>query len=335
MCPRRGFVPMRGHVYYRAMVSQPPILRIEGVTKAFTAGESFRAVDRLSFTVGRGSCLGFIGPNGAGKTTTLRMVATLLNPDEGEIWVCGHNTIDDPRAVRAVTGYMPDDVGMYEGVRVWEYLEFFGGCYRLTGARLQSVMRDIMELTDLGAVSEKFITTLSKGMRQRLVLAKTLLHDPQLLVLDEPAAGLDPRARIELRMLIKELQKLGKTIIISSHILTELADICDSVAIIEQGRLIAAGKVDDMLALRTDGIRLKIRVLGDIERGANLLRAIDRCHGVVVEGPTISFGFAGTEVDIPGILRALLDQGVMVVAVSQESRNLEDIFLNVTRGAVA
>jgi len=317
------------------MVSQQPILKIENVTKAFSQGASFRAVDRLSMTIDRGSCLGFIGPNGAGKTTTLRMVSTLINPDEGEIWVCGHNTIDDPREVRAVIGYMPDDVGMYEGVRVWEYLDFFGGCYRLTGAKLESVIRDIMELTDLGEVRDKFITTLSKGMRQRLVLAKTLLHDPQLLVLDEPAAGLDPRARIELRLLIKELQRMGKTIIVSSHILTELSDMCDSVAIIEQGRLIAAGRVDDMLANRTDGMRLKLRLLSDHERAANLLRGIDRCSAIAIDGAWVSFTYAGTERDIPNLLKALLQQELMVVAVTQESRNLEDIFLNVTKGAVA
>ncbi len=311
------------------------MLEIKEVTKVFNAGTPFRAVDRLTLTVPRGASMGFIGPNGAGKTTTMRMVATLLTPDDGEIHVCGYNTIDQPREVRALISYMPDDVGLYDGVQVWEYLEFFGSAYRLRGATLRKVVADIMELTDLTGVYEKPINTLSKGMRQRLMLAKSMLHDPELLVLDEPAAGLDPRARIELRQLIKELQRMGKTILISSHILTELADMCDSIAIIEQGRLIAAGRVDDLVSGRGGGLRLKIRLLDEVERSANLLRGLARISNVSADGAHISFNYAGTEAEIPVLLAGLLEQGLKIVSVSQESRNLEDIFLSITRGAVA
>jgi ABC-2 type transport system ATP-binding protein len=317
------------------MPETPPILVCDNVTKAFGGVKSFRAVDRLSFTVARGAIFGFIGPNGAGKTTTLRMIATLLEPDEGEITVAGFNAIDYPREVRALIGYMPDDVGMYDGVRVWEYLDFFGAAYRIRGDKLATTVANIMQLTDLVEVKDKLISTLSKGMRQRLILAKTLLHDPQLLVLDEPAAGLDPRARIELRLLLKELQRMGKTIIISSHILTELSDICDHVGIIEQGRMVASGSVDAILARRTDALRIKLRLLDAGERAVNVLKGIDRVSDVTADGLAVSFSYAGREADLPALLRGLLDAGLLIAGFEQENRNLEDIFLAVTRGAVA
>lgn len=316
------------------------LLVVDNVTKAFGGEFGFRAVDQVSFTVERGGCYGFIGPNGAGKTTTLRMIATLMDPDEGEITVGGFNSIDDPIQVRQLLGYMPDDAGMYEGVRVWEYLEFFADSYRIPGGAVSKVVADVMELTDLGVIRDKLTSTLSKGMRQRLLLAKTLLHDPQLLVLDEPAAGLDPRARIELRMLIKELRKMGKTIIVSSHILTELADVCDSVGIIEQGRMIASGRVEDLLKRNMQQLRVRLRLLsevggGELDRCANLLRTRERVEGVGIENGQVEFTLQDEEANLPDLLAWLLNHGVKIVGVSQEQRNLEDIFLTITRGAVA
>lgn len=291
-------------------------------------------MDGISFIVEEGSVFGFIGPNGAGKTTTLSMIATLLEPDAGEITVGGFNTIDYPQAVRSLIGYMPDHVGMYDGVRIWEYLDFFAAAYRIDGPARKRVIEDTLELTDLAGVRDKLISTLSKGMRQRLVLAKTLLHDPKVLLLDEPAAGLDPRARIELRVLLKELQKMGKTIVISSHILTELSDMCDSVGIVEGGRMVTSGSVDSILARRDPMQRLKIRVLDDAERAANTLRSIERVSEVERDNGYVTFSYSGAESGIPALLKGLLEQDVNIVSVEHASRNLEDVFMSVTRGEI-
>jgi ABC-2 type transport system ATP-binding protein len=227
------------------------MIEVQHVCKSF---RQFRAVWDLSFNCAAGDIFGFVGPNGAGKTTTMRMMATLLDPDYGDIKIDGVSVLDEPEEIRRVIGYMPDYIGVYEGVEIREYLEFFAAAYRIPADRRKKLVDEIMEITDLTSVEKKDVSTLSKGMRQRLCLAKTLVHDPKVLILDEPAAGLDPRARIELRLLLKELQKLGKTIIISSHILTELSDMCNSVGIIERGIMLKAGRIDDILAERTPAV---------------------------------------------------------------------------------
>jgi len=308
------------------------VVVVDNVTRAF---KDFRAVDRVSFEVQRGQIFGFIGPNGAGKTTTIRMLATLDEPDQGEITVCGCNTIDDPVGVRRALGYMPDNVGLYEGVQVWEYLEFFANAYRVFGQPARELVEEIMQLTDLVDVRTKLVSTLSKGMRQRLVLAKTLLHDPEVLVLDEPAAGLDPHARIWLRSLLKELRGMGKTIIISSHILAELADVCDAIGVIEQGNLVYAGTMDDLLQEERGVLRLKLRVFKNAERTANILRTIERVSDLKIDLNNLRFKYAGTEEDIPSFLQGILAQGADVTAVEFERRNLEEVFLHITQGAVA
>ena len=312
------------------------MIRAESLSKQYGP---LRAVDNISFTVQAGEVLGFLGPNGAGKTTTMRMMATLLDPDYGDIQIDGVSVLDEPEEIRRVIGYMPDYIGVYEGVEIREYLEFFAAAYRIAPERRKKLVDEIMEITDLTSVEKKDVSVLSKGMRQRLCLAKTLVHDPKVLILDEPAAGLDPRARIELRLLLKELQKLGKTIIISSHILTELSDMCNSVGIIERGIMLTAGKIDDILADRAGGPakqqKLFLKVLGSPDAAVTVLRSLPDIGGCEIDRGLITFTFMQPIESNPGLLRELLNRNVPVVTLAPATQNLEDIFLNVTKGIIA
>src|SRR6188474_2432086 len=231
------------------------------------------AIKSIDLNLNRGDLFGFIGPNGAGKTTTMRILATLLNPSWGEAYVCGNSIYVNPKEIRRSIGYMPDFFGVYDDMKVIEYLEFFAAAYRIKGPARRKICDDVLELVDLGYKRDAFVTSLSRGMTQRLGLARVLLHDPQVLLLDEPASGLDPRARIEIRALLKELRLMGKTILVSSHILPELADICNKIGIIEQGVLLVNGAVVDVMKqVRTD-IVLNIKVADRQVDAANLLES--------------------------------------------------------------
>ena len=219
------------------------MIEVSHFTKRY--GE-FVAVDDLNLSIGKGEVFGFIGPNGAGKSTTIRFLATLLRPTSGEGRVAGHSVVDDPMAVRKVIGFMPDDFGVYDGMKVWEFLDFFAVAYEIPRAYRKKIIGQVLELLDLTHKRDDYVNGLSKGMKQRLCLAKTLVHDPPVLILDEPASGLDPRARLEMKALLTELRGMGKTILISSHILSELADFCTSIGIIERGKLLAAGSIQDI-----------------------------------------------------------------------------------------
>jgi ABC-2 type transport system ATP-binding protein len=312
------------------------MIRVDGVTKEY---EGATAVKAISFEVADGDVFGFIGPNGAGKTTTMRILATLLEPSSGDAFVAGASVIDKPDEVRRLLGYMPDYYGVYEGVTVAEYLDFFAASYHIPRRERRVVVRDVMELTDLGKVSRKVVDGLSKGMRQRLCLAKTLVHDPKVLILDEPAAGLDPRARIELRILLKELQRLGKTIMISSHILTELADICNTVGIIERGELLAIGDIETIRRKLLPHRVLTIRILGDtdaIGRARGIAAADPLCASVDAAGEqSIRVVWTGEEKDIYKLIRALVDQDIPIVGLFEEKANLEHLFMQITKGEVA
>lgn len=233
----------------------------------------FVAVDDLSFTIDRGEIFGFIGPNGAGKSTTIRFLATLLRPTSGEGRICGHSVVSDPMAVRRVIGFMPDDFGVYDGMKVWEFLDFFAVAYAIPRSARRQIIGQVLELLDLTHKRDDYVNGLSKGMKQRLCLAKTLVHDPPVLILDEPASGLDPRARLEMKALLNELKGMGKTILVSSHILSELADFCTSIGVIERGKLLSAGSIRDIQRqLRTHRV-LKVRVLDRAtDRAAAILR---------------------------------------------------------------
>ncbi len=221
------------------------------------------AVDDLSLSIGKGEVFGFIGPNGAGKSTTIRFLATLLRPTSGEGRIGGHSVVDDPMAVRKLIGFMPDDFGVYDGMKVWEFLDFFAVAYEIPRAYRKKIIGQVLELLDLTHKRDDYVNGLSKGMKQRLCLAKTLVHDPPVLILDEPASGLDPRARLEMKALLTELRGMGKTILVSSHILSELADFCTSIGIIERGKLLAAGSIQDITRQLQSHRVLKVRVLDE------------------------------------------------------------------------
>ncbi|TSC29404.1 ABC transporter ATP-binding protein [Corallococcus sp. Z5C101001] len=325
------------------------LLEVRGLRRDYGA---LRAVDDVSFTLEAGSILGFIGPNGAGKSTTLRILATLDVPTAGTVLLDGTSLVDAPDRARPLLGYMPDRYGTYDDVTVREFLDFFARAYGLKGAQRRQRVDSVMEFTGLGPLSEKLTTELSKGMRQRVALGRTLLHDPRLLLLDEPADGLDPRARIELRELLRALADQGKAVIISSHILTELAEICDSCVIIEQGRLLAQGKVEDLLrqsAGPSRAMELTVRLAAGAEgeavwtRAERTLLEQPRVKEVAREGGAlrvrleleVDTGPAQAEVAAAALLAALVAQGLPVCAFSPRERNLEDAFMTVTKGRVA
>lgn len=295
------------------------------------------AVQGLDLEIEEGSVYGFIGPNGAGKSTTLRMLATVDQPDAGRVWVRGRCTQQETDRVRKMLGFMPDPFGMPEGFTVEQFLEFFAIAYRLPGRLRRERVQRAIELTRIGERRKQKVTDLSKGWKQRVLLAKTLINDPHLLLLDEPAAGLDPAARIEFRDVIRTLRDLGKTVIVSSHILTELADFCDSVGIIERGRMLVSGRIEDILERFNPRDRLVFEVAGPTEIAARLLESQDDVQGVQSE-PGPSQGTARLVVDLRGrsdavrraaIVSLLTRNQVLVSGLSTEREGLEDLFLKV------
>jgi len=295
----------------------------------------FFALESLDLKLERGDLFGFIGPNGAGKTTTIRILSTLLAPTWGEAYVCGHSIYTHPREIRRAIGYMPDIFGVYDDMRVIEYLEFFAAAYRIDGPQRRQVAERSLELVDLVAKRDELVTSLSRGMTQRLGLARVLLHDPQVLLLDEPASGLDPRARIEMRNLLKRLQAMGKTILVSSHILPELADICNRVGIIEYGRLLACGDVQDLLARVRGRPTIRIRVAGSPEAAAKTLEGCPEAAGVTVKDGEVLVLVADGVTDPSPIAARLVAAGHGLVAMREQEVNLETAFLELTRGSLA
>jgi ABC-2 type transport system ATP-binding protein len=308
-------------------------VRVAGLTKTYG---DVRAVDGLTLDVPVGGVYGLIGPNGAGKTTTMQALVTLLVPDAGRMLVCGHDPLADPISVRRAVGWMPDFFGLYDGLTCAEYLDFFASAYGLGAARRGAQVADLLELVELSHKADTDTAGLSRGMQQRLSLARALVHDPQLLVLDEPASGLDPRARVDLRDIIRALAGMGHTILVSSHILAELQEICDRVAIIEAGRVLAAGTADEIRAGVAARSSVTLRVLGGetarhraiaVAAGAGAVHTPDRSG-------TLRFEFAGTDEAAADLLTALVEAGIRVVDYREESGGLEALFLSVTRGVV-
>jgi ABC-2 type transport system ATP-binding protein len=253
------------------VVMAEAIVETRNLTKRYN---NFVALQDLNLTIERGSIHGFIGPNGAGKTTTMRILATLLEPTDGQAWVSGYPVTEMPLQVRRRIGYMPDFFGVYDNMKVWEYLDFFAAAYKVPQEKREGMIGDLLALVDLSAKRNSFVEELSRGMKQRLCLARTLVHEPELLILDEPASGLDPHARIELRELLKELRSLGKTILVSSHILTELAEMCTHVAIIERGKLLVSGGVSEILQAMQPAREIYVRVLGQSSEAARIINGL-------------------------------------------------------------
>lgn len=305
-------------------------IEIEGMRKSY--GRT-RAVDGLALHVPRGSVYGFVGPNGAGKTTTIRTLATLQRPDAGEIRVAGIDLLATPAEVRDLVGYMPDFFGVYESLTVAEYLDFYGASHRIPSTRRRQLSDELLELVDLTDKRNEPVEVLSRGMKQRLGLARCLVHDPEVLLLDEPASGMDPRARIELREILRELSRLNKTILISSHILPELAEMCTHVGIIRSGQLLAEGPVDAVIAALSANSRLRMRLL-HAEQLPEALRILEEspfCDAAEPDGGRgIAATFAGDETGLAGILSQLITAGIPLISFSRTEGTLEDVFLQVS-----
>jgi ABC-2 type transport system ATP-binding protein len=298
------------------------------------------ALDNLNLTIEEGDCFGFIGPNGAGKTTTIKILATLLKPTWGEARVDGKVVGYQNALIRPIMGYVPDFMGAYDDMVVQEYLEFFAACYDIHGAQRRQVVQDVLELTDLTYKANAEVNGLSRGMSQRLSIARVLLHDPKVLLLDEPASGLDPRARIEIRELLKELRRMGKTIIISSHILHELAELCNTVGIIEQGKLLFSGPVSEIMARASVGLVVHVTVDERAEEAARLLAevsGIERVEITVHDGrPRIDVRIStGSGLMVSELPSRLVARGFRVAALHQEQVNLETAFMRLTKGLVS
>jgi len=295
----------------------------------------FTAVERLNLKIEPGEMFGFIGPNGAGKSTTIRFLATLLKASRGEGIVNGHRVTRDPMNVRRSVGYMPDNFGVYDGMKVWEFLDFFAVSYRIARNKRRTVIADVLELLDLAHKREDFVNGLSRGMKQRLCLAKTLVHDPPVLILDEPASGLDPRARLEVKALLKELRRMGKTILISSHILTELADCCTSIGIIERGQLLMHGPIDEVHR-RIRGNRLvSIDFTHNMDVGLSVIRSSPYCRDVQVEDHRAAVELEADDAGVAQLLHDLVANQVGIRNFSEKEPTLEDIFMMVTKGLVS
>jgi len=297
------------------------------------------AVDHLSLTVPHGAIYGFVGPNGAGKTSTMRVLTTLLRPTEGQAFVCGQEVTHDPRAVRRAIGYMPDFFGVYDDMKVWEYLDVFAACYEIPERDRGGLISDLLQLVDLGHRREDMVDTLSRGMKQRLCLARTLVHDPQVLILDEPASGLDPRARVEIRELMLELSRMGKTIFFSSHILADVSEICTHIGIIEAGQMVIHGALDEVRRRLMPHRAATVTLLGKVDEAKQALSAIEGVQQVVDlpdEGDKkrLRVEFIGDDAVQAAMMPALTARGVPVVNFHEEAHDLEDVFMKVTKGLV-
>lgn len=290
------------------------------------------ALLNLNLKLERGDVFGFIGPNGAGKTTTMRILATLLNPTWGEAYVCGYSIYTKPKEIRRVIGYMPDFYGVYDDMKVIEYLEFFAAAYRIDGPARRQKCEQVLELVDLTYKRDALVTSLSRGMNQRLGLARVLLHDPQVLLLDEPASGLDPRARIEIRGLLKQLRGLGKTIMVSSHILPELADICNKIGIIEHGVLEVNADVAEVMRLVRSQVILHIRVAGEADPAARLLEQHNDVDKVDLRDGVIVATLKADRRDYADLATLLVQSGHRLTMLKEDEVNLETAFLELTKG---
>ncbi|NIL96367.1 MAG: ATP-binding cassette domain-containing protein [Planctomycetales bacterium] len=296
---------------------------------------NFFAVKSLDLQLSQGDVFGFIGPNGAGKTTTMRMIATLLDPTWGEAYVGGHSIYTQPRKIRRLVGYMPDFFGVYDDMKVIEYLEFFAASYRIRGEQRRKVCEEVLALVDLTFKRDELANTLSRGQTQRLGLARVLLHDPAVLLLDEPASGLDPRARIKMRELIKRLGDMGKTIMVSSHILPELADVCNKIGIIERGELIVNADVAEVMKKIRSQPVLQVGVQGDIAAAGQLLESLENVDRAQEADGLLRVTLVADQSDYSNLPTALIEAGYRLTLFREEEINLETAFMMLTEGISA
>jgi ABC-2 type transport system ATP-binding protein len=305
------------------------VIEAHDLTKKY--GDMY-AIRSIELDLKEGDLFGFIGPNGAGKTTTMRIFATLLNPTWGEAYVCGYSIYTKPKEIRRLVGYMPDFFGVYDDMKVIEYLEFFAAAYRIKGAARKKRCEEMLEIVDLAFKRDAFANTLSRGQTQRLGLARTLLHDPQVLLLDEPLSGLDPRARIEMRNLLRRLGQMGKTIIVSSHILPELADICNRVGIIDRGVMSVNATVTDIMKQVRDRIVLNVGVKNDIEKAAKLLEQHDLVEAVSIQDGCLLVTLTEDTEEYSELSSVIVNAGFQLTLFREEEVNLESAFMALTKG---
>lgn len=308
------------------------MIKTENLTKKY--GEMF-AIKSINLDLERGDLFGFIGPNGAGKTTTMRIIATLLEPSWGEAYVCGHSIYNAAKEIRRLVGYMPDFFGVYDDMKVIEYLEFFAAAYRIKGAERRKKCDEMLETVDLDFKRDAFANTLSRGQTQRLGLARVLLHDPQVLLLDEPLSGLDPRARIEMRNLMRRLGTMGKTVIVSSHILPELADICNKIGIIDKGELKVSAEVTDVMNQVRDQTVLHVGVDNNIESAIAVLQQNDLVSTVEHGDGHLVVTLKNQTKEYSQLTADLINNGIGVKLFQEEEVSLESAFMTLTKGAGA
>ena len=307
------------------------MIEINNLTKHYN---KFEALKGLNLSIEKGDIFGFIGPNGAGKTTTIRILSTLLQPTAGKATIDGVDVTRNPYEIKKIIGYMPDSFGVYDGMRLREYLDFFGAAYKIPAKKRKAIIDDVLTLTDMTSRADDYVSVFSRGMKQRCCLAKTLIHDPQVLLLDEPASGLDPRARIEIKELLKALQDMGKTILISSHILSELGDMCTKIGIIERGELLAFGNHREILKNMRQSEEIRIEVLEGGDKAADILAESPGVENVERSGNEFHLEAALSNDELAGILQKLVQGGVRVLFFGEEEGTLEDVFLHVTKGGI-
>ena len=303
------------------------MLKIRNLTKRYGR---HTALDSLDLQIDRGEIFGFVGPNGAGKTTTMKIMAGLLKADAGEIYIDDIKLFEDYNRLQEVIGYMPDFFGVYDNLQVMEYLEFYASAYGMETRQARRLGGHLLEMVHLEGKEECYVDELSRGMKQRLCLARALIHDPQFLILDEPASGLDPRSRFEFKEILKELRDNGKTIIISSHILMELAEMCTSIGIIERGKMILQGSIEDILETVDTSNPLIIRVYDQVDTAVLLLKKEEKIESLTIRGNSIFASFSGNREEEARLLKTLIDNGVLAQSFSREQGSLESLFLKIT-----
>ena len=305
------------------------MLQVRNLVKKYG---KFTAVDNLSMDIGEGEIFGFVGSNGAGKTTTMKIIAGLLAQTSGDVLVDGVSIASGLKGIKRKIGYMPDFFGVYDDLKVDEYMDFYSGIYGIPYAERKLACGQLLELVNLSHKRDSYVDSLSRGMKQRLCLARSLIHDPRLLILDEPASGLDPRARVEMKAILKELRSMGKTVLISSHILPELAELCTVIGIIDGGRMVASGSVDAIMQKLSGNRKIKIRIIDNAETAVRLLQEEPLITNVSLMGDTIEAGFKGNEQQMPSILKKLVVNDIPVISFSDEGGTLESVFMHLTEG---
>lgn len=290
----------------------------------------FVALDHLNLSIEKGELFGFVGPNGAGKTTTMRIISGLLRADGGEAQIAGINALCDSQSLKRKIGYMPDFFGVYDNLKAIEYMEFYASIYGITGDKANKLCMELMDLVNLSDKAEFYVDSLSRGMKQRLCLARSLVHNPELLILDEPASGLDPRARFEMKGILKNLHDMGKTIIISSHILSELAEMCTTIGIVDRGKMVTKGTVDEIIKKLNTSNPLKIHVVENVENAVTLIKENPLVQNLSIDGADLTVSFEGDEAQEAELLTKLIKGDVKIASYMRETGNLEEVFMMVT-----